>query len=308
MNRRARHTPPRVDRDPAAARRQARRSRARGPVRTPNGGGQLHARRLGVPGRRGRRRGAGRPPRGRGVPGLRRAGARGGGRGRGRRRPNSTSGSAGSRPRRSRSASTPASTWRWRRRTRARRPDAAEITEVAWMSPRDALDRNSAGEIELVFPTIKTLETLLPYASSEAALAAAARARRRADPPEGDRHPRGLARRAPRRPGLPGSAAGSSGKGSRPGVPGPGLVGVDAVLLDLAADAGEQPGAGVERRLVLLARALAQRASGSRAGPRRRRSRPRGRSSSPSRGSRARTSRAGPPGRTRWARLRGSAC
>ncbi len=114
-----------------------------------------------------------------------------------------TSGSAGSRPRRSRSASTPASTSRWRRRTRARRPDDAEITEVAWMSPRDALDRHAAGEIELVFPTIKTLETLLPYESSEAALAAAARARRRADPPEGDRHPRGLARRAARRPGLP---------------------------------------------------------------------------------------------------------
>jgi 8-oxo-dGTP pyrophosphatase MutT (NUDIX family) len=52
--------------------------------------------------------------------------------------------------------------------------DDAEITEVAWMSPRDALDRHSAGEIELVFPTIKTLETLLPYESSEAALTAAA--------------------------------------------------------------------------------------------------------------------------------------
>ena len=53
-------------------------------------------------------------------------------------------------------------------------PDATEITEVAWMSPRVALDRNAAGEIELVFPTVKTLETLLPYGSSDEALAAAA--------------------------------------------------------------------------------------------------------------------------------------
>ncbi len=53
-------------------------------------------------------------------------------------------------------------------------PDNTEITEVAWMSPRDALDRNSAGEIELVFPTVKTLETLLPFASSDEVVAAAA--------------------------------------------------------------------------------------------------------------------------------------
>ncbi|MGI9020188.1 MAG: NUDIX hydrolase [Solirubrobacterales bacterium] len=53
-------------------------------------------------------------------------------------------------------------------------PDTEEITEVAWMSPHRALERNSAGEIELVFPTVRTLETLLPFATSEAALAAAA--------------------------------------------------------------------------------------------------------------------------------------
>jgi 8-oxo-dGTP pyrophosphatase MutT (NUDIX family) len=53
-------------------------------------------------------------------------------------------------------------------------PDNTEITEVAWMRPRDALDRNSAGEIELVFPTVKTLETLLPFASSDEVVAAAA--------------------------------------------------------------------------------------------------------------------------------------
>lgn len=52
--------------------------------------------------------------------------------------------------------------------------DDAEITEVAWMAPRHALDRHSAGEIDLVFPTIKTLETLLPYETSDEALTAAA--------------------------------------------------------------------------------------------------------------------------------------
>jgi 8-oxo-dGTP pyrophosphatase MutT (NUDIX family) len=52
--------------------------------------------------------------------------------------------------------------------------DDAEITEVAWMAPRDALDRHAAGEIELVFPTIKTLETLLRYRTSNEALRAAA--------------------------------------------------------------------------------------------------------------------------------------
>jgi 8-oxo-dGTP pyrophosphatase MutT (NUDIX family) len=51
--------------------------------------------------------------------------------------------------------------------------DDAEITEVAWMSPRDALDRHAAGEMKLVFPTIKTLETLLPYRNAGEALAAA---------------------------------------------------------------------------------------------------------------------------------------
>ncbi len=56
----------------------------------------------------------------------------------------------------------------------APKPDDAEITEVAWMSPRLALDRNAANEIELVFPTLKTLETLLTYETSDEVLAAAA--------------------------------------------------------------------------------------------------------------------------------------
>jgi len=47
-------------------------------------------------------------------------------------------------------------------------------TEAAWISPREALDRQAAGELSLVFPTIKHLESLAPYATSQEALAAVA--------------------------------------------------------------------------------------------------------------------------------------
>jgi 8-oxo-dGTP pyrophosphatase MutT (NUDIX family) len=52
-------------------------------------------------------------------------------------------------------------------------PDAAEIAEVAWLAPADALDRHHRGELELVFPTVRNLETLLRYSSAEEVLAAA---------------------------------------------------------------------------------------------------------------------------------------
>jgi hypothetical protein len=41
------------------------------------------------------------------------------------------------------------------------------------MAPGEALERHRAGELDLVFPTIKHLESLLPYSSSEEVLAAA---------------------------------------------------------------------------------------------------------------------------------------
>lgn len=53
------------------------------------------------------------------------------------------------------------------------RPDDSEITEVAWISPGDALARHAAGEMELVFPTIRNLEALLPHRSADEVLAAA---------------------------------------------------------------------------------------------------------------------------------------
>jgi len=53
------------------------------------------------------------------------------------------------------------------------RPDGEETTEAAWIGPAAALDRHRAGELDLVFPTIKHLESLLPFSSSDAVLQAA---------------------------------------------------------------------------------------------------------------------------------------
>ena len=53
------------------------------------------------------------------------------------------------------------------------KPDGLETVDAAWMNPADALARGEAGEIELVFPTIKHLEALLPFANADEALVAA---------------------------------------------------------------------------------------------------------------------------------------
>ncbi len=52
------------------------------------------------------------------------------------------------------------------------RPDGEETVEAGWFPPRHALERHAAGEMELVFPTIKHLESLLPYATSQEVLEA----------------------------------------------------------------------------------------------------------------------------------------
>ena len=53
------------------------------------------------------------------------------------------------------------------------RPDGAETTESTWSSPAEALERHRAGGFDLVFPTIKHLESLLPFASGDEVMAAA---------------------------------------------------------------------------------------------------------------------------------------
>ncbi|MDX6583722.1 MAG: hypothetical protein QOI10_2906 [Solirubrobacterales bacterium] len=52
-------------------------------------------------------------------------------------------------------------------------PDAGEVTDVGWFEPRAALDSHAAGELTLVFPTIKTLETLLEHETAGAVIEAA---------------------------------------------------------------------------------------------------------------------------------------
>jgi 8-oxo-dGTP pyrophosphatase MutT (NUDIX family) len=48
--------------------------------------------------------------------------------------------------------------------------DGEECVELGWFTPREALDAHTAGEILLVFPTIKHLEQLEDFASVDALL------------------------------------------------------------------------------------------------------------------------------------------
>jgi 8-oxo-dGTP pyrophosphatase MutT (NUDIX family) len=50
------------------------------------------------------------------------------------------------------------------------RPDGVETTDAAWFEPAKALAAQEAGEIVLAFPTIKQLEALLPFGTSEEAI------------------------------------------------------------------------------------------------------------------------------------------
>jgi len=52
------------------------------------------------------------------------------------------------------------------------RPDGVETTEARWLQPATALEAQAAGEMALAFPTIRQLEALLPFETSEAAITA----------------------------------------------------------------------------------------------------------------------------------------
>ena len=52
------------------------------------------------------------------------------------------------------------------------RPDGVETVEASWFEPRLALEAQTAGELVLAFPTVKQLESLLPFGTAEEALAA----------------------------------------------------------------------------------------------------------------------------------------
>ena len=53
------------------------------------------------------------------------------------------------------------------------RPDGSETIDAAWFAPQAALDAHHAGELPLVFPTIKHLESLVGYQSAAEALESA---------------------------------------------------------------------------------------------------------------------------------------
>jgi len=66
------------------------------------------------------------------------------------------------------------------------KPDGSETVDADWFEPQAALDRHYADreEFKLVFPTIRHLESLLPYANAEEALAAARQREVKAVEPE----------------------------------------------------------------------------------------------------------------------------
>lgn len=51
-------------------------------------------------------------------------------------------------------------------------PDGVETTDAGWFEPRAALDAQAAGELALAFPTLKQLESLLPFGNADEAIAA----------------------------------------------------------------------------------------------------------------------------------------
>ena len=50
------------------------------------------------------------------------------------------------------------------------RPDGSEMVDAGWWEPALALDAHGGGELSLVFPTIKQLESLRAHASADEAL------------------------------------------------------------------------------------------------------------------------------------------
>ena len=55
---------------------------------------------------------------------------------------------------------------------RTARPDPREMVDAVWLSPAAALERFEAGDLPMVFPTVKTLASLRGHGSAEAAVEA----------------------------------------------------------------------------------------------------------------------------------------
>jgi 8-oxo-dGTP pyrophosphatase MutT (NUDIX family) len=63
-------------------------------------------------------------------------------------------------------------------------PDGSETVDAGWFEPQAALDSHHSGELSLVFPTIKHLESLVGFANATEALDAARRRDVKAVEPE----------------------------------------------------------------------------------------------------------------------------
>ncbi|HEY6671716.1 MAG TPA: NUDIX hydrolase [Solirubrobacterales bacterium] len=63
-------------------------------------------------------------------------------------------------------------------------PDGSETVDAGWFGPQGALKRHRAGELQLVFPTVKHLESLVGFGSAAEALEAARRREVKAVEPE----------------------------------------------------------------------------------------------------------------------------
>lgn len=53
------------------------------------------------------------------------------------------------------------------------RADGVEVDDAGWFVPRTAIDRAESGEMEIVFPTLRTLESLLEFETADEVIAAA---------------------------------------------------------------------------------------------------------------------------------------
>ena len=51
--------------------------------------------------------------------------------------------------------------------------DGSETIAALWLRPDEALDRNAAGDFELIYPTLRSLEVLTDYPDADAVLSAA---------------------------------------------------------------------------------------------------------------------------------------
>jgi recombination protein RecT len=52
------------------------------------------------------------------------------------------------------------------------RPDPREMTDALWLAPSEALERFAAGKLPMVFPTVRSLEQLVPFRTTTEALQA----------------------------------------------------------------------------------------------------------------------------------------